>query len=92
MRFTLINLQYLVFTIVLLLLVSCTSRTIETIPPNKNIISNINNIILINNLDSEYGRDVNLNEKNVNYITDYVSKAEIDEVIRNSKYLRVTEY
>jgi hypothetical protein len=81
MRFTLINLQYLVFTIVLFLLLSCTSRVIENIPPNKNIINNINNIILSNDLDSEYGRDVSLNDKNINYISGYVSKAEIDNVI-----------
>lgn len=81
MRFTLINRQYLFFTIVLFLLLSCTNRMIENITPNKNIINNINNIILSNNLDSEYGRDVNLNDKNINYISDYVSKAEIDNVI-----------
>ena len=81
MRFTVINLQYLVFTIVLFLLPSCTSRMIENITPNENIINNINNIILSNNLDSEHGRDVNLNDKNINYISDYVSKTEIDNVI-----------
>ena len=81
MRFTLINFQYLVFTIGLFLLLSCTSPMIENVTPNKNIINNINNIVLINNLDSEYGREVNLNDKNINYISGYVSKAEIDNVI-----------
>lgn len=55
---------------------------IENITPNKNIINNINNIILRDNLDSEYGSDVNLNNKNIKYISDYVSKAEIDNVIK----------
>ena len=81
MRFTLITLQYLVFTIVLFLLLSCTSRIIENITPSKNIIYNINNIVLNNTIDNEYGIKVNLNDKNINYILNYVSKDEIDNLL-----------
>ncbi|MGI9570877.1 MAG: hypothetical protein ACR2PH_14345, partial [Desulfobulbia bacterium] len=65
----------------MILLLSCTSGKIENITPNVNIINNINNIVLSDNLNSEYARDVNPNDKNINYILDYVNKSEIDNVI-----------
>ena len=81
MRFTLINLTYLMFSIVLFFLLSCTSPMVENTTPNKNIINNINHIVLGKHLDSEYGEGVNLHDNNINYISDYVSKAEIDNLI-----------
>ena len=81
MRFILINIKYLVFTIVLFILLSCTTQITEKITPKNNLIYNINNIIINNNVNYEYVSQVNLNDKNINYILHYVSKDEIDNLL-----------
>ena len=81
MYFTLVNLQYLVFTIVLFLLPSCTNQKIGNITPNEYIIDDINNIILKNNLNSEYGKDKNWDNKNIENISYYLNRSEIHSIL-----------